>query len=188
MDEWRRTQKSFRSGRQGEAFCQEVFGISEPRYEIKSCGYHRVVVQCCQLLESLAKQYVIVRYFRKERRLKSGPRKGRRIYEGTIEKAYENKVHVVVVRGHRILRAVHGLKLTVGLSGKDKILEVGRFVAHWIVPLREIGYDEGFLVEETDKYALYAFPDDPPGWMIEDVARQTDLFRERPSEDEEAPF
>ena len=186
--------RSCRSGRLGEQFCRDTFGIGEPRYEIKSTGYHRVVIQCCQLLDSLHKQYVIVRYHRTTGTIKRGARKGCKKHIETIEQAYQKPVDVIVVRGDALLRVVHERKLAIGLStNKHRILETGRFAAYWVVPLAELPYGEAYVIEKTNKYVLHARSLDPPGWMGDLVAEeQGSLFADRKKKkkkkDDEVPF
>jgi len=168
--------KSHISGRLGEKFCLDTFGIAEPRFEIKSTSadHSSFVVQATQLLDQLWKQYVVVKYQRSTKVVSRGKNKGKRRYTETITQAYQRKLDVYVLRGHRIMRGIldEGLKCYCTARGGD-ILKYGKWGIVWRVPYRVLP-DQVF--EETDRYNLFAFSDDPPEWTQAAVHIQGGLF------------
>jgi hypothetical protein len=168
--------RAHRSGRLGEAFCKEQFGIVEPNYEIKSFDRTRAsfVVQSWQLLEQLWKQYVIVGYRRKHKTISRGPNKGRRKPAETVEAAYRRKVEVWVLRGHKILQGVlnYDLKVYCTARGGD-LLKYGKWGIVWRIPVKVLP-DE--VYEDNDRYTLYCNPDDSPEWTGEFTGIQDGLF------------
>jgi len=176
--------RSHRSGQLGEAICKELFDISEPAYEIKSSGARNqlVVLQICQLLEQMEKQYVIVRYTRRTRTLKRGPRKGTAVFDETVEEGYQNnKLKIAVVRGWRLVEFAVREKLAPYCAGPGgSVYIAGKWGGYWRMPIRCLPFDDAYIVEDTDRYTLYAFDDDPPAWMGDAVARtvQHGLFAE----------
>lgn len=157
--------RSYRSGRLGEAFCKENFGIGEPYYEIKSTGASNgaFVVQAWQLFESLWKQYVVINYRRDSRTIKRGDRKGRSQFTETIEQAYKKHVKILVIRGWRIAKVVLDRKLTLYCTARGgDIMTYGKWGLVYRVP--RSSFDDLDLFEQTDQYSLYCYPDDPPQW------------------------
>lgn len=165
MSDWGYNTKAHRSGVLGEEFCFRQFGIKEDdRYEIKSSSadHGSFVVQAWQLLESLSKQYVVVRYERDTKRISRGPNKGKRKFTETVEQAYKKKLKVAVIRGARIIEAVmhENLKLYCTARG-GRVMEYGKWGIVWRIPYRVLPEE---VFEETDEYILYADSWDPPGW------------------------
>ena len=183
--------RSYRSGILGEQFCKETFGISEPRYEIKSAGARNrlVIVQIHQLLNQMEKQYVVVQYSRKTRRLKKGPRKGAEVFTETVEQGYQNnKLHVAVIRGWRLVRIAIEEKLPPYCAAPHGDPYVaGKWGVYWRIPVKTLPFGENAIIEDADRYTLYAFQDDPPAWMGDAAARTIEggLFDTREEEDEE---
>lgn len=172
VPEW----KSHRSGKLGEAFCKEHFGISEPTFEIKSSGARTasVVVQGPQLFDQLGKQYVIVSYKRNEKTISRGPNKGKRKFTETIEKAYEKKVDVFVIRGYKLAQMIVELGLKLHCTAKDREVYIaGKWGLVYRVPKSQLPRHE---FEDNDVYTLYCDPLDPPAWT-EVAAMQGDLFK-----------
>lgn len=164
-DFYRERMRSYRSGRLGEVFCEEVFGIKEPRYEIKSNGHRRamVVAQACQLLESMEKQYVIIRYHRDSRTVTRGTRKGRPEFTDTIEEAYKKKVDVYVVQGHVLISLVVEHKMPLWCTAKNKnLFHYGKWGLVYRIPLALLPVEKQ---EETDRYTLWYDSMYPPGWL-----------------------
>lgn len=164
--------RSHRSGRLGEEFCEEHFGIREDdRYEIKSTAaeHGSFVVQAWQLLEQLGKQYVVVTYQRATRRITRGPNKGKPVFTETIEQAYQKQLKVYVVPGHRIMEYIleHELKVYCTARGGN-VLHYGKWGVVWRVPYAVLPTE---VYEETEEYVLYADAMSPPGWEGDAVAR-----------------
>lgn len=183
-------QKTNRSGRLGEAFCQEHFGISEPAYEIKSSGAKTsgVIVQAWQLFEQMHKQYVIVSYKRREKTISRGPNKGKRRFLDTIEKAYKRRVDVFVMRGWTIAKIVIDRKLSLHSTAKGGDTYMGgKWGLVYRIPKTTLPRD---VFEETEAYTLYCFPEDLPAWTAA-AASQGDLFKQGDNgkvTEEEVPF
>lgn len=164
--------KSHRSGALGEAFCRREFGITEPHYEIKSNGHSRsmVVAQACQLFESLGKQYVIVRYHRSMHTAKKGEHKGRRIYDDTIEVAYQKKLDVYVVQGHVLLQIVIAKKLPLWCTARNKnLFEYGKWGLVYRINLSDLPVEK---MQENERYNLWYDPMYPPGWMAPNLQKE----------------
>ncbi len=184
-EEYRQNMRSYRSGRLGEAYCREHFGIGEPHYEIKSSGArtNSVVLQACQLLDQLHKQYVIVSYHRKERSISRGPRKGQRVFDDTVEDAYQRKVDVFVVRGTWLMEQIVALKLPMHCTAKNKSVYLcGKWGLVYRFPKSQLPRN---LFEETEQYRLYCSQTDPPAWTEAAAVRPGNLFdlpREEPRE------
>jgi hypothetical protein len=153
-----------KAGNLAEEFCLEAFGISEGDiYEIKSSSWqhYQVVLRATQLLASLRKQFVVVRFKRKiTKPQKKGRRKKQRYLE-TMESAYENFKHVHVVRGIDLVKIVSGQKRALLLANIDKYLDRAPY---WTVPIRCLPAEE---MAKTDDYVLFGDPKDPPEWLSE---------------------
>jgi len=164
--------RSHRSGRLGEEFCREHFGIKEDdRFEIKSSAaeHGSFVVQAWQLLEQLGKQYVVVTYDRATRRVTRGPNKGKKRFIETIEQAYGKKLNVYVVPGHRIMEYILQNELKVYCTARGgNVLHYGKWGVVWRVPYAVLPTE---VYEETEAYVLHADPMHPPGWEGDAVAR-----------------
>ena len=178
--------RSYRAGRLGEEFCERVFGAKEPRYEIKTTGaakHNCFVVQAWQLLESLNKQYVVVRYHRACKSLARGKRKGVRVYCESIEDAFKKPVEVYVVRGCQIAEIVLRRRLYLWcVASQRNIMKYGKLGLVWRIPVNELPVEE---LERTDKYVLYGDSHDPPGWKFGDhmPLLQSGLFEREPGDD-----
>lgn len=185
--------KSYRSGRLGEAFCRDTFGIGEPKYEIKSTGASNCafVVQAWQLFESLWKQYIIIHYRRETRVVSRGDNKGKRRFTETIEQAYAKHLDIYVIRGWKIAKVVLDRKLTLYCTAKNgDIMTYGKWGLVYRVPRAALdGMD---LVEQTERYSLYSYENDPPQWHGDAAASTISdgLFCERQPQKavEEVPF
>jgi len=184
--------RAHKSGRLGEEFCKEQFGITEPHYEIKSFDRTRAsfVVQTWQLLDQLYKQYVIVGYKRNYRTISRGPNKGKRRPAETIQKAYERKLQVWVLRGYEILRGVLNYELKVYCTAKGgDLLKYGKWGIVWRVPVKVLPTE---VYEDTDRYILYCAPGDSPEWTGEFTNIQDGLFARNKDkiddDEEEVPF
>lgn len=99
------SEKTVRSGIQGELKVFSVFGLREPTIEVKSAGKHnyQVVLKMSQLERQAWLDYVIVVYDRQCRRLTKGKRKGALKPTITIEQAYKQPVEFLVVPGHTLI-------------------------------------------------------------------------------------
>lgn len=189
--------RSHRSGVLGEQFCKEMFGVTEPRYEVKSTGATNgaFVVQAWQLFESLWKQYIVVHYKRSKKTISRGPNKGKTKFTETIEEAYKKQLDVFVVRGHRLAQIVLDKKLTLYCTARNgDLLKYGKFGLVYRIPRSEL---EGLeLFEETDHYRLFCYSDDPPQWAGDEAASTIEggLFasgngqRKKKEEEDEVPF
>jgi hypothetical protein len=174
--------KTFRSGRLGEAFCKEYFGISEPEYEIKSndISHASFIVQACQLLFSLHKQYVFVGYKRKAETIKKGPRKGRRKFIETIEKAYEKKLKIYVVPGLWIIRVITREKLPLySTNPKGQENKYGEWGFVWRIPTK---FFPDTIYKDTARYTIFAYSMYPPYWTEGASIIQGGLFNEADKE------
>jgi len=165
--------RSHRSGKLGELFCAEHFGIYEPKYEIKASGHkgHSFTAQAYQLIANLDtdKQYVIVNYHRDSHTIKRGTRKGRQVWDDTIEVAFTKKVDVYVVRTHVLVRKCVDEKKYMYCVGRNRnVLAFGK----WSVCFRFL--INGLPVEQladNDVYTLWGDHNDPPGWLMGDCAK-----------------
>lgn len=154
--------RAARSGGLAEEFCKRKFGIVEDsRYEIKSSSWRngQIVVRTCQLMDSLEKQYVVVRYKREMRTLKRGPRKGTRVFEETIEQAYQKPLWVFVIRGVEIARIIAANRLPLRMTVYEKD---GRWAPYWCVRIKYLPDEVMFQDSEV---TLHGDALDPPGWL-----------------------
>lgn len=176
--------RSCQAGRLAEEFCRDRFGIVENgRFEIKAsawCSY-QVVLRVCQLIESLDKQYVIVRYRRRQRRLKRGPRKGTYVPDEKIKEAFgrDHRKVVYVVRGIDFMRIIRDNRIRVLMT---KYRRDAKWAPYWTVPSRLWPGEE---MARTDEVTVMGNPLDPPLWLREDWDPGAGM---PVSEMEEAPF
>ena len=140
------------SGKLGEEFCKKHLDAEEPHFEIKSASRKSgiVVVKTWQLLNDLHKQFIICVYDRETRRITRGPRKGREVYNESIKKAYEKRIHVHVIQGFDLLEVVAQEKLPTYLVRSQR--EAFAWKAYYRVPIRCLPND---VVRVTKRYTLH---------------------------------
>lgn len=158
----KRFSRAARSGQLAEAFCEHEFGIVEgDEYEIKGSAWrsYQVVLRTIQLIASMRKQFVIVRYRRGVRRLTRGPRKGREVFTDTIEQAYKKEKWVYAVPGADLIRIIVRERLPLLLT---KIENDFDWAPYWTVPIRCLPDD---VLLERDGLTVYGNPLDPPGFL-----------------------
>lgn len=169
--------RAMKSGRLAESFIERKFGVVEDdKFEVKSTSSrnNQVVLRVIQLINSIGKQYIAVRYNREMKTISRGPNKGKRVHSETIDKAFRRKLDVFVMRGVELLKVIE--RETIPLRSID-YQKQANWAAYWCVPIR---YFPTNVVFEDDEVTVYGNPIDPPEFLNVDFVRCDD--------EEEVPF
>lgn len=152
-----------KSGKLAEKFCRETFGIKEGElYEIKasSLRQNRVFVRAHQVMQSLGKLYVVVRFSRKRRKRKTSREK--EIVEESLESAFKKNLDVFTIRGVDLLEVVVREKFSLR---KTNVEQEGAWAYYWFVPLRFFPQD---VLRNGDRIRVFGDPSDPPEFLRDD--------------------
>lgn len=152
------------SGKLGEAFCLEKWGVEEgDEYEVKStCDRNnQVILKVIQLIQSLHKTYVAVRYTRMRRTVKRGKRKGRRVPNESIGAAYEKHLDVFCASGVYLLQKIEELKRSLLSTSYEND---GAWAPYWTLRIKHFPQDVLF---EDERVTVHGDPLDPPAFLRE---------------------
>lgn len=171
--------RAMKSGRLAEAFVERKFGVVEDeKFEVKatSTRNNQVVLRTVQLIHSIGKQYIAVRYDRELKTISRGPNKGKRVHSETINKAFKKKVEVFVMRGVELLKVIERERIP--LRSLD-YLKQANWAAYWCVAIR---FFPTTVLFEDEEVVVHGDPLDPPEFLSDDFGKTDDTV------EDECPF